>query len=79
MTLEQIKQMSPKKFKILVKEKVENTALENLILTQKSMKKGVEISYKNIKCQTYLLPESCLSYEDQCLLFSLRTKCITKH
>ena len=36
--------------------------------------KGYEIKYEILKCQSYLLPHSNLSLEDQRLMFLLRTK-----
>ena len=70
----EIKQTSKIKYQRLVRKQINLKAFEDLIKKQKSMKKGSEIKYNYLQCQSYLQPHSNISVEDQRLLFSLRVR-----
>ena len=65
--------MNKFQFKNLVLEKIKVASLKYLIDKIKS--KGREIDYGNIlTCQSYLRPNSILTFEEQLLIFSYRVR-----
>ena len=71
-SLEEIKQMSKMKFNKMVKERINENALN--YLTQKQQRKGKEIIYKRIELADYLQPYNKLSIEEKRKIFELRNK-----
>ena len=70
----EIQQMNTNKYKALVKKKSENAAFKYLYEKQQRGKKGKFIAYKTLKISDYLLPDSELTMEEKCYIFSLRTE-----
>jgi hypothetical protein len=75
MSLEEIKKISFKKFKDILKKSINKKALEYLL--QKRGSKGNEIEYSCIKMAEYLLPnDEELSISDQRYIFSIRNRMV---
>ena len=73
-SFEEIKQMSKSKYNSLLKQRINENALEYLI--GKQGKKGKEIKYSNITMADYLLPNNNLSNLDKQRIFAIRNKMI---
>ena len=61
-------------FKTLVKNKVTEIALFDLVQRQKSKTKGKYIEYTGLRMADYLHPEAEISTEEKVQIFSLRTE-----
>ena len=68
----EIKEMSQYKFINLIRKQCEESAFRYLM--KKRGKKGMQISYQEIKMSEYLLPNEQLSIDDQRNIFSMRNK-----
>ena len=72
MTIENIREMKPSKFKNIVKNQAQKAAFDYLTEKQKKGKKGKLIRYTKIEMADYLLPECALSVENKTDLSAFR-------
>ena len=74
LTLDDIKSMKKEKYKTILKEKVNETALKYLV--SKQGKKGREINYPSLEMSDYLLPFNKQTIEEKCEMFALKNSMI---
>ena len=75
LSIEEIKLMKKKQFKILLQKSIENKAFQYLLEKQRS--KGAEIKYQSLKMAEYLAPNhEKISISDQRYIFKIRNRMI---
>ena len=72
LTLREVREMTGKKYKEMIKRRCNELAFEYLI--NKRRKKGKEITYNNIQMSQYLLPNNQLEIQDQKKIFEMRNR-----
>ena len=75
LSLEEIRNMSKRKYSTILKDKTREFALKYLL--EKRGSKGQEIEYSNLEMADYLLPfNNCLTIDEKCELFAVKNRMI---
>ena len=74
MTFDEIRTIDRKRFKTLVKNRIQIKALEYLLFIKSKHSKGKELSYDELELQNYLSSKSNLSIKEKSFIFSCRTR-----
>ena len=75
LSFEEIRQISKKKYSMILKEKTRELALNYLLENRGT--KGKEIDYSYLEMASYLLPfNNCLTIDEKCELFAIKNRMI---
>ena len=76
LNFDSIKKLSKTKFKMIVKDKTNITALQHLIKLQGEHSKSQNIKYQSLQLQDYLKAGSNLTIQEKIFIFAARTRMI---